>query len=167
MQDFELDTDAFDVCLDALDQQFDMLTEEAIRLAESFLAVGEETKGLIPILITVSKDKRSRSTTIRWSKVKPAGPRSSKRLFISPITKGRNTDRYNPAVFRFLKPEIRSRVLLYEEMLSSIRYSLARNREASRHLMNTRVGMQKRMKQMREVGLGEQASGLGFSDASL
>ena len=144
MQILDLNMDAFDVCSEALNRQFDELTEEAKRLAASFLDVGSGRKVLIPIMITVSQDKRHRSTSIRWSKVRPASARSSRRVIVTHIAKGQNKDKYSPSAFRFLEPDVRARVAHYEKMLSVIRFSLRRNREAHKHLANTRISVEYR-----------------------
>ncbi len=144
MVKIDLSLDAYEVCSEALNRQFDELTEEAKRIASSFLDFGVERNVLVPIMITVNQDKRHRSTSIRWSKVRPASARSSRRVAITAIAKGQNTDKYPASAFRFLEPDVRARVMLYEEMLSVIRCSLSRNREAHKYLANTRIRVEHR-----------------------
>ena len=144
MLDLELDTETYDECLSALDRQFAELTKQAQQLSAQFLEVATEKKKL-PILITVSEDKRYRSTAIRWSKVIPTRKEGARRIMVKPIRKGRDTHKYPAIAFRFVDPTLRARVLHYEEMLSVLRYSLSRNCAAHSHLINTKKSLEKQV----------------------
>lgn len=139
------DFEVLEQCLAALDHQFESLTQQAKCLAEQFLQGGVRQKKFLPILITVIEDKRCRSTVIRWSRTIPTGRNSENRVGLKAIAKGRNTHRYPDHVFRFLEPEVRLRVLLYEERLEVLRFALSKNRSASAHIRNFKTGLEKRL----------------------
>jgi hypothetical protein len=145
MLDLELDMEAYDECLAALDRQFAELTGEAKRLMAQFVGLADERKQMLPVLITICEDPRYRSTSIRWSKTFPLRKEGSKRVLAKPIRKGRDTHKYPDSTFNFIEPELRAKVLHYEEMLSIIRYSLARNCIAHSHLTHTKKSLTKQL----------------------
>lgn len=160
----DLDIEAFDVYESILDSHFAALTAEARRLSESFVRIGQDKKMMLPILITVTSDKRHNSTSIRWCKARPAGSNSTTRVYLNPIAKGRNKDRYDPSSFRFLEPELRAIVMYYEELLSIIRFSLGRNREAYKHHLHTKQTILKRAGLVAATGQEVAGQELGSSD---
>lgn len=126
MLDLELDTNAYDECLRALNRQFQELTQQAKDLQTRFMEQEHEGK-MLPVLITVIEDKRYRSTAIRWSRAIPTRKDGKKHILAKAIPKGRDTHKYPASAFSFLEPELQAKVWHYEEMLSLLRYSLARN----------------------------------------
>jgi hypothetical protein len=162
--ELDLDIETFDVYESILDSQFAALTAEARRLSASFVRIGQDKKMMLPILITVTSDKRHNSTSIRWSKAKTAGGNSTTRVYLNPLAKGRNKDRYDPSSFRFLEPELRAIVMHYEELLSIIRFSLGRNREAYKHHLYTKQTILKRTGLAAAAGRDVVEQELGSSD---
>lgn len=136
---FEIDLkfEIFESCLQQLDDQYRVYTDQARQLAEAFTDLGAQLKVFLPILITVTEDKRCTSTTIRWSRIIPTGKGGGKKGFIvQPIRKGRSTHRYPVSAFAFLEPDLRARVNRFEDDLSVLRTALAGNRSSHRHIMN-------------------------------
>lgn len=135
--DLDLCLDTLVSCLEQLDHQYEIYTDQALRFSERFAQLGAELKQFLPILITVTQDKRCTSTTIRWSRVIPTGKAGGKKGFLlKPIRKGRTTYRYPASVFTFLEPDLRARVQRYEDDLALLRTALAGNRSSHRHISN-------------------------------
>lgn len=139
--DVDLDSAALSECLALLDRQFDNLTAEARRVSDMYVA--ESDKVLLPVVISVSTDKRYRSTTIRWCKAEHVWPNGKRRVALTPLRKGRETHGYPASAFSFLEPELRARVLHFEEILTLLRYSLARNRLCHTQIASTQRAVEK------------------------
>lgn len=139
----QMDDAELDEALDAFDRQFDRLTSEANRLAEQYLELGKERKIVLPVVITVVEEKRYRSTAIRWTRVSPRSKSSGLPTAKKAIPKGRNTFKYPDSAFKFLEPELRARVILFEEYLEVLRLGLSKNRTAYSHIRNIKTALNK------------------------
>lgn len=139
---FTYESTHLDSALAALDEDFYALTAEAKRLAAEFIAIGAEKKVVLPLVITVTEDKRFCSTSIRWSLVEYKRAKGQKGgVLHNRLRKGRDTHRYSERVFDGIDPEYRSVALIYEEKLAVLRYALARNRAAAVQINATKKGI--------------------------
>tara|TARA_R110000851_G_scaffold92259_2_gene201277 strand:+ start:4570 stop:5016 length:447 start_codon:yes stop_codon:yes gene_type:complete len=136
-----LDLAHLDNALGALDDDFRALTDEAKRLAFEFLQIGAEKKVILPLVITVTEDKRFCSTSIRWSLVEYTFSKGKRKALHKRLRKGRDTHKYSESTFAGIDPEFRSVALIYEEKLAVLRYALARNRAAATLIVVTKKGI--------------------------
>lgn len=146
----DIDTTGLDDCLAILDREFERYTLEAWRLADEYLRDRGEDKSFLHALISVVEDKRYRSTAIRWVRISPAPKGSNSKTQTHALPKGRNTHRYPESAFKFLEPAARARVLIYEERLEVLRFSLSKNRSAHTNLRNIKTAMDKRLAPFQE-----------------
>ena len=139
----DVDIEALNRCMALLDEQFASLVGTAKAKAKAFADAESGSKRLLPVVISVSEDKRYRSVTIRWCKVKKPKPGSKRKVNLEPLRKGRDTHSYAQSSFGFIEPSTRAVVMEYEESLSLIRYALARNSSIYGQIARTIKGLQK------------------------
>ncbi|MCK5531593.1 MAG: hypothetical protein KAI85_10120 [Halopseudomonas aestusnigri] len=145
MISLNLDLAHLDNALRELDDDFRALTAEAKRLASEFLEIGAEKKVILPLVITVTEDKRFCSTSIRWSLVEYTFSKGKRKALHKRLRKGRDTHKYSESTFDGIEDEFRSAALVYEEKLAVLRYALARNRAAASQIGVTKKGIARLM----------------------
>lgn len=154
MIDLTITTDGLDECLAALDRDFERLTLEAYKNAESF-SDGKD----LPICISVDEDRFfPKSATIQWCEVikdrddcqmlnslRSAYGADMSLVEAIPKPSSRSSHRYPDSTFRFLDSKIRKRVLRFEDRLEVIRFALSQNRKLFSRIVDMKVALEERV----------------------
>jgi len=142
---FSFSRQDYQVLFDALDDQFARIIADARVLSDRWTDEGKARKIFLPALITVIRDKRSRSVTLRWTKTSPKSKASGGGMNQKALNKGRDTFYYPPSTFDFMEPSLRATALEYERLLGVMRYALAQNCAVYARLRNISKGLDKEM----------------------
>jgi len=112
-----------------LDTDFEQYAATAKALSEQFLNEASAKGRSLQIVVSVSRDKRFRSVTIRWSKVLYRYVGDKRTSYVKHLPKGGTRPRYPDNTFSYLPAETRALALRYEYWLSMLRQAIKANRK--------------------------------------